>query len=195
MTVDVYTIKITYADCGGKIWRTAQIPPQYTLAEVGYMVQAAFGMLAEHLFEMSRKNKVWTFDAEDAEYLPEGMKHGYLTGQKFSTLRLKVGDTITMVYDMGSCHTFEIEVAAITPTAASKTASLPKITDGAGPEIIEDVPPAEIYEAIKRYEASGSTGLCEPFSGEEWKPKEWSAQELKGVLKSVIRRIKAAYED
>ena len=186
---------ITYADCGGKIWRTAQIPPQYTLAEVGYMVQAAFELLAEHLFEMSRKNKVWTFDAEDAEYLPEGMKHGYLTGQKLSTLRLKVGDTITMVYDMGSCHTFEIEVAAITPTAASKTASLPKITDGAGTDIIEDVPPAEIYEAIKRYEASGSTGLCEPFSGEEWKPKEWSAQELKGVLKSVIRRIKAAYED
>ena len=159
------------------------------------MVQAAFGLLAEHLFEMSRKSKVWTFDAEDAEYLPEGMKHGYLTGQKFSTLRLKVGDTITMAYDMGCCHTFEIEVVDISPTAASKTASLPRITDGAGSDIIEDVPPPEICKALKCYEAGKGTGLCDPLTGSEWQPEEWSAQGPKRVLKSVIRRIKAAYED
>lgn len=194
MTIDVFTVKVTYAECGG-IWRTAQIPPEYTLADVGYMIQAAFGLLAEHLFEMKRKNKVWTFDSEDADFLPEGVKHGYLTRQKFSTLRLKVGDSITMVYDMGCCHTLEIEVTDITPTAASKTAALPKIIDGAGPNILEDVFPVELCEAMQRCEAGESTGLCDPFTGEVWIPEEWSAQDMKRTLKHIIRRIKSAYEN
>ncbi len=42
MATQVYTFKITYADCDNRIWRTAAVSSNYTLAELGYMVLATF---------------------------------------------------------------------------------------------------------------------------------------------------------
>lgn len=51
MATQVYTFKITYADCDNRIWRTAAVSSNYTLAELGYMVLATFDTMAYHLFE------------------------------------------------------------------------------------------------------------------------------------------------
>ncbi|MBQ6942920.1 MAG: hypothetical protein IJN43_01195 [Ruminococcus sp.] len=46
MAVQIYTFKITYADCDNKIWRIAAVSSNYTLAELGYMVLASFDTMA-----------------------------------------------------------------------------------------------------------------------------------------------------
>lgn len=35
MATKIYTFKITYADCGDKIWRIAAVSSNYTLADLG----------------------------------------------------------------------------------------------------------------------------------------------------------------
>ena len=46
MAVQIYTFKITYADCDNKIWRIAAVSSNYTFAELGYMVLASFDTMA-----------------------------------------------------------------------------------------------------------------------------------------------------
>ena len=41
MAVQIYTFKITYADCDNKIWRIAAVSSNYTLAKLGYMILAS----------------------------------------------------------------------------------------------------------------------------------------------------------
>lgn len=55
MAVQIYTFKITYADCDNKIWRIAAVSSNYTLAKLGYMILASFDTMAYHLFEMKFK--------------------------------------------------------------------------------------------------------------------------------------------
>ena len=48
----VYTFKITYQECGNKIWRTFEVSSNYDLASLGYMVLASFRTMAYHLFSI-----------------------------------------------------------------------------------------------------------------------------------------------
>lgn len=70
MAVQIYTFKVTYADCDNRIWRTAAVSSNYTLAELGYMVLATFDTMAYHLFEMKYKGTTFFLTEEDFEDLP-----------------------------------------------------------------------------------------------------------------------------
>ena len=67
MAVQVYTFKITYADCDNRIWRIAAVSSNYTLAKLGYMVLATFDTMAYHLFEMKFKETIYFLTEEDFE--------------------------------------------------------------------------------------------------------------------------------
>lgn len=70
MAVQIYTFKITYADCDNKIWRIAAVSSNYTLAKLGYMILASFDTMAYHLFEMKFKGTTYFLTEEDFEDLP-----------------------------------------------------------------------------------------------------------------------------
>ena len=98
MATQVYTFKITYADCDNRIWRTAAVSSNYTLAELGYMVLATFDTMAYHLFEMKYKNVTFSLIEEDFEDLlydkdeAYDLMYSYKIGSR--RLDLKVGDVI-----------------------------------------------------------------------------------------------------
>ena len=105
MSVQIYTFKITYADCDNKIWRIAAVSSNYTLAKLGYMILASFDTMAYHLFEMKFKGTTYFLTEEDFEDLPNYDNERYdLSGvHKIGTLGLNVGDTIQMTYDLDCC--------------------------------------------------------------------------------------------
>ena len=70
MAIQIYTFRITYADCDNRIWRTAAVSSNYTLAELGYMVLATFDTMAYHLFEMKYRDTTYFLAEEDFEDLP-----------------------------------------------------------------------------------------------------------------------------
>ena len=57
MAVQVYHFRVTYEECGNRIWRDIAASSNYTLADLGCAILAAFGTLAYHLFEMSFKGE------------------------------------------------------------------------------------------------------------------------------------------
>ena len=134
MAVQIYTFKITYADCDNKIWRIAAVSSNYTLAKLGYMILASFDTMAYHLFEMKFKGTTYFLTEEDFEDLPNYDNERYdLSGvHKIGTLGLNVGDTIQMTYDLGCCQVFNIELLEINDMLRGHGTAYPKILDGAG---------------------------------------------------------------
>lgn len=64
-------------------------------------------------------------------------------------LHLEIGDKLEMVYDFGCDQTFDIEVTDISPMPRGAGRSYPKIIDGAGLGILEDVSAYETLNIIK----------------------------------------------
>ena len=108
MAVQIYTFKITYADCDNRIWRTAAVSSNYTLAELGYMALATFDTMAYHLFEMKYRDTTYFLTEEDFEDLPyeEDEKYDLLEHYKIGKLGMNIGNTIEMIYDFGGEQVF-----------------------------------------------------------------------------------------
>jgi len=122
MAVQIYTFKITYADCDNKIWRIAAVSSNYTLAELGYMVLASFDTMAYHLFEMKYKDTSFFISAECFEDLQYNDNNDYdmLSSHKINSVNMNIGETIEMIYDFGCEQIFNIELIEISDMPASE---------------------------------------------------------------------------
>lgn len=100
MSAQIYTFKITYADCDDRIWRIAEVSSNYTLADLGYMILATFDTMAYHMFEMKYKNTTYLLSEEDFSDLPrdDDDKYELLWQNKVGTLKMSIGDKIEMTY-------------------------------------------------------------------------------------------------
>lgn len=73
MAAQIYTFKITYENCDNRIWRTAEVSSNYTLAKLGYLILASFDTLAYHLFEITFREDRYVLPFEDClEDLADG---------------------------------------------------------------------------------------------------------------------------
>lgn len=200
MAVQIYTFKITYADCDNKIWRTAAVSSNYTLAELGYMVLATFDTMAYHLFEMKYKGTTFFLTEEDFEDLPynEDEPYDLLGLYKIGKLGMNIGDTIEMTYDFGCEQVFNIELLEIGEMPRGHGRAYPKILDGAGRGIVDDMPAFELLEAIKKTDADGHSGIFYSSSGfdnvPEWDYRNYDINTDNCLLKGIIDRIRDGYE-
>ena len=201
MAAQVYTFKITYADCDNRIWRTAAVSSNFTLAELGYMVLATFDTMAYHLFEMKFKGTTYFLIEEDFEDLPnyDNERYDLLGAYKIGMLGLSVGDTIEMTYDLGCCQVFDIELLEISDMPRVHGRAYPKILDGAGRGIVDDMSAFELLEAIKKTDENGHSEIY--YSSDsfddvpEWDYRNYRVDWDNGLLKGIIDRIRDGYEN
>lgn len=201
MAVQIYTFKITYADCDNRIWRTAAVSSNYTLAELGYMVLATFDTMAYHLFEMKYRDTTYFLTEEDFEDLPyeEDEKYDLLEHYKIGKLGMNIGDTIEMIYDFGCEQVFNIELLEIGDMPRGYGRAYSKILDGAGRGIVDDMPAYELLEAIKKTDADGHSEIFYSSIGfdkvPEWNYRKYDINTDNCLLKGTIDRIRDGYED
>lgn len=201
MAVKIYTFKITYEDCDNKIWRKVAVSSNYTLAELGYTVLATFDTMAYHLFEMKYMDTTYFLTDEGLEDLLycDNEKCDLLGAYKIGMLGLKVGDTIEMTYDYGCCQVFDIELVEISDMPRGHGRAYPKILEGAGRGIVDDMPAFELLEAIKKIDESGNSEICYSRYGfedaPEWDYRNYEIDVDNFLLKGTIDRIRDGYEN
>lgn len=201
MAVQIYTFKITYADCDNKIWRIAAVSSNYTLAKLGYMILASFDTMAYHLFEMKFKGTTYFLTEEDFEDLPnyDNERYDLFGVHKIGTLGLNVGDTIQMTYDLGCCQVFNIELLEINDMLRGHGTAYPKILDGAGRGIVDDMPAFELLEAIRKTDENGHSEIYYSSScsdnAPEWDYRNYRVDWDNTLLKGIIDRIRDRYEN
>ncbi len=201
MSVQIYTFKITYADCDNKIWRIAAVSSNYTLAKLGYMILASFDTMAYHLFEMKFKGTTYFLTEEDFEDLPnyDNERYDLFGVHKIGTLGLNVGDTIQMTYDLGCCQVFNIELLEINDMLRGHGTAYPKILDGAGRGIVDDMPAFELLEAIRKTDENGHSEIYYSSScsdnAPEWDYRNYRVDWDNTLLKGIIDRIRDGYEN
>ena len=200
MAVQIYTFKITYSNCDNKIWRTAAVSSNYTLAELGYMVLATFDTMAYHLFEMKFKGTSYFLTEEYFEDLPkyDNERYDLLGVHKIGALGLKIGDVIEMTYDLGCMQEFNIELTEITDMPRGHGRAYPKIIDGAGRGIVDDMTAFDLLEAIMKTDENGHSEIYYSSSGfddvPEWNYRNYSVDLDNVLLKGMINHIRDGYE-
>ncbi len=201
MAAKIYTFKITYAGCDNKIWRTAAVSSNHTLAELGYTVIATFDTMAYHLFAMKYKNTEYFLSEDDLYDMPESEdeKYGLLGQHKIGTLGLEIGDTVEMIYDFGCDQIFVIELLEIGDMPRGHGRAYPKILDGAGYGIVDDMSASELLEAIEKTDKDGHSGIfydSDEFSDPiEWDYRKYDINADNVLLKVRIDDIRSSFEE
>lgn len=201
MATQIYIFKITYANCDKKIWRTVAVSSNYTLAQLGYTVLATFDTMAYHLFEMKYKDTTYLLTDEWVEDLPFAGKEKFdlLGYQKIGKLGMRIGDAMEMTYDQGCCQVFEIVLLEISDMPKGSGRAYPKILDGAGRGIVDDMSDFELLDAIRKIDADGHSEIyyssCGFYNPPEWDYRNYDVDADNALLKGEIERIRDGYED
>ena len=197
MPVQVYMFQITYQGCEERIWRKAAVSSNSTLADLGYLVLSSFNTAGCKLFEMKYRDTVYVLTEEDLLISEpfKGKKPPILSSYHLSELTLQPGDNIEMTYDFGCEHRFTLELVDISPMLRGHGRAYPKILDGAGRGIIEDIPASELLEIMKKIDQGQSSGLVYPEDcNSEW---DWRRYDITGdniLLKVYMEEMREAYE-
>lgn len=201
MAAKIYKFKMTYSFCDDKIWRIAAISSNYTLANLGYMVLATFDTKAYHMFDMRYKNTTYFLNEEDFEDLPatDGNSYEILRQHKLENLDMAIGDKIEMTYDWGCEQVFMLELLDIADMPKYHGNAYPKILEGAGKGIVDDMPADELLEAIKKTDEEGHSEVyyssIEFGQTPEWDYRDYKIDLDNMLLRVTIARIRDSYED
>lgn len=162
------------------------------------MVLATFNTMAYHLFEMKYKDINFYLTEEDLEDLYFDEDSGLLDFFKLKDIDMQIGDVIEMAYDLGCDQVFEITLLEKRDMPKGTGRSYPKILDGAGRGIVEDMSPKDLLELIGIIDAGGSSGIYYSNSGalaaREWDYREYDLDTDNELLKVTINSIRDAYE-
>lgn len=188
---NVYTIKVIYDGCEGRIWRELQISSNALLSHLGYTVLATFDTMAYHLFSISCDGDSYELPDEDMEI----SENECLFFVKLSDLDLRVGSRLEMVYDFGCEQVFSMEVTDVQPMKRGAGRAYPKITAGAGCGIIDDMSSDELLEVIKEIDRNGSSSFYYEAKRPDvvWDHRKYDMQSDNLLLKGEIEQIAEGY--
>lgn len=192
MATQVYAFKITYQGCRDKIWRTFEVSSNYDLARLGYMVLASFDTNAYHLFCIQHNGITYETDIENyGEY-------SLLREVKLSKLNLQVGEHMKMIYDFGCEQEFDIELIGKANMLRGKGTSYPKVIDGAGRGILDDMPVDELMAIIDATDKNGKSDYkikTEYGNIIVWDYRDYNMSSDNCLLKGKIQMIRDGYEE
>lgn len=188
----VYTFKIIYMGCENKIWRDIQISSKSTLAVLGYAVLSSFSTCAYHLFYMEYKGTNYELNDEEFQTKPKLMAE-----TKLGDLKLEIGDKIHMIYDFGEEQEFEITLLSDEEMSRGSGRAYPKVSDGAGRGIIDDMSAEDLLDLIKKIDKTGKSDFIYANKGEHlpWDYRNYQIDIDNCLLKDEIAKIKSAYEN
>lgn len=197
MKAQLYKFRIEYEGHEKTVWRSVQVSSNYLLSKVGYLVLAAFDTLANHLFYIEHEGI--HYEIALAEYDLDKLNSSVdPTEIKLNKMNLDIGSKMTMVYDYGCEQTFNIILTEITDMPSGSSAMYPKIIEGVGKGILDNVPADEFGKIVKRIDKDGkSTHIYySPYGTEElWDYREFDIDLANKTLKNDIAAIQHGYED
>lgn len=163
------------------------------------MILATFDTMAYHLFEMEYKDVVFALGDDDFGF-DENEKFKLLFDFKIGQLGMSIGDTIEIIYDFGCDQQFDIQLIEIGGISKGGGRSCPKILDGAGRGIVDDMPAFELLDVIKRIDKKGHSEVYYSCYGSDEGTPEWDYRDYDIVfdnytLKQRIKNIKDGFEE
>lgn len=195
MKAQIYRFKITYDEYGDKINRTVEVSSNYTLANLGFLVLAAFDTLAYHLFYISYNGKRFEIPLDEDDF---GEPATDPREVRLNALGLNIGDAMEMVYDFGCEQTFSIVLDGISEMPKGTSTAYPRIVAGAGKGILDDVAPYDFGEIIKKIDKTGKSDhvYLSPYGTEErWDYRAFDIEEANRTLKRDISAIAQGFEE
>lgn len=193
---DVYKFKVKLCELENVIWRDIEITSVSSVAKLGYAVLAAFESTASHLFNIRFDGKRYEIVFEEDDFDDEPAIDPIKT--KLSTLKLSVGDKLSMEYDYGAGWEFEIELLSITEMKRGAGTHYPYVTDGKGKGIIEDTSPYELAEMSTKTDKDGTLPqIMDMYSGKEvsWDYRKFDLEYCNVFFKDNVWKIQNAYEE
>lgn len=190
---EVYTIKVTYQDCDDRIWRVAEVSSNATLADIGYLILATFRTNAYHLFQIDYNGITFDLRSEEEAVADEVCANIV----KLSQLEPPIGTHMEMIYDFGLEQVFDIEIIAIAPMGIGKGRAYPRIIDGAGRGIIDDMSAEDLLNIIKNTDRTGHsdfTYITDLGKEMTWDYRDYRINYDKIMLKGEIELIREGYE-
>lgn len=190
---DVITMKVVYEGCDNRIWRTMKISSKARLADLAYAVLAAFDGKGYHLFHIEHEGILYKLPMRD-ERLPLNRCVYLVT---MSDLKLMEGSRLTMIYDYGLDQEFTIEILGSEPMGRGQGGSYPKIIDGAGWGMLEDVPAPMVLELIKETDETGQCSFMfgnPPFE-KPWDYRRFDVKNRDALVRGKAKQIKMDYEE
>lgn len=198
----VYTLLLTYEGLEDKIWRRVQVVSSFSLERLGYLALATFEAEMSHLFGFEYQGQRFRMPDEEME----GQDVREVT---LKQLNMQVGDRLCMTYDFGLDHTFVFELQSVELKEKDQPKnSYPRVADGAGRGILEDVHVTELQAFIERIDRGEQVSLAELFGEEEdcedcededfedepWDYRQFDLEENDALVRRAIPHIARMYK-
>lgn len=141
---------------------------------------------------MTYKGTDYELDDEEFQTKPKLMSE-----TKLGKLKLEIGDKIHMTYDFGEEQEFEITLLSDEEMSRGSGRAYPKVSDGAGRGIIDDMSAEDLLDLIKKIDKTGKSDFIYAHKGEHlpWDYHDYQIDIDNCLLKGEIAKIKSAYEN
>lgn len=149
----ILKFKVYIENLEGKIERIIEINDAKTVADLAYTILASFDSLAYHLYNVKHNNIIYDC-AIDTDYLFEERTED-ATQIKLRKLDFTKEKTMKMTYDYGSPTTFLIRLLETRESQNGAGNRYPKIIDGKGQGMLDDITSEELLEIIKDTDKRG----------------------------------------
>ncbi len=127
-----------------------------------------------------------------------GRNVSLLANAKLSSLNLTNGSQMKMIYDFGCNQEFDIKLISKSDMASGSSTLYPRIVDGAGKGIIDDMPAFELLKMIKKIDKTGKSRFTylSPYNTEDpWDYRDFNLNWCNVGLKTAVKNIKAGFEN
>ncbi len=187
----VIKLRIEYEGLEDKIWRELEMSDNVTIAKLGYTILATFDTMAYHLFEFNVGGVQIYFPEDEEELAPD------ILNDKLSSLHFFVNQEFSMTYDYGTEQVFKCKVLSIEDMKKGMGKAYPRIVDGEGAGIVDDVSTNELQEWIKEIDTHDK--MKEPFYYKDrrykWDYRIYDMEIDNALLKGRIETISEGYQE
>ena len=183
----ILTLHIALDGLQKVIWRNVEVADDMPLNQLAYLIMVSFDTNANHLYV------IYSGGEEYSEGNWDEFEGHNSRKTKLADLLLMRGDTLEMDYDMGAGHQFNIEV--IGEDLVSGETDLPRIIDGKGCGIIEDITLTEMIHYIEQISTDGKTAkpiYCKDRT-EPWDYRKFDVSVTNEYIKSEMAKLSKAY--
>ena len=183
-----YILRVSY-DGEPRLWRTMLVPGNCSAFDLWAAILSAFDTCAYHLFHLQDDGAM--YNVYEPDYADGRYDQRLLTEHIVDDLGLSEGSEMSLCYDYGLYQQFIIDCEQVTEVEGRSL--LPRVLDGHGCGIMDDVDSDTLRQMIDRAERDGSFSLPYPAKRKKWIWNSFDADKVNAVLKREINRIRKGY--
>ncbi len=186
-------LNIAYLGYPTKIWRDVEVPEDYPLSKLGFLIIAIFDTRAQHIFHFNKGNQFYSLPIPGEDLL-DGEIDVYKV--KLSDLKMNQDVPLYFTYDYGCEQNFVIKYMGQKLMQKGQSSHYPVVTNGAGHGIIDDMAPEDFVIQVKMIEETGVPSYM--YDGMEanpilWDYRDFDIKKINRRLHDQIERIQADY--